>query len=58
MGELRGLISIDELEALTGSDEIDTVVTAFTDHYGTGSWKALHGPSFPGGDLRARDPRL
>jgi len=34
MGEVRGLISIDELEALVASEEVDTVVTAFTDHYG------------------------
>jgi len=41
MGELRGLISIDELEALVASDEVDTVVTAFTDHYGR-----VHGKRF------------
>jgi glutamine synthetase len=41
MGELRGLISIDELEALVASEDIDTVVTAFTDHYGR-----VHGKRF------------
>ena len=41
MGELRGLISIDELEALVASEDVDTVVTAFTDHYGR-----VHGKRF------------
>jgi len=41
MGELRGLISIDALEALVASEDVDTVLTAFTDHYGR-----VHGNRF------------
>ena len=57
MGELRGLISIDELEALVASDEVDTVVTVHRP-LREGPWEALHRTPFPRRDLRARDTRL
>lgn len=41
MAGLRGMLSIDELGSLVESGEIDTVVTAFTDHYGR-----VHGKRF------------
>ncbi|MCY3833056.1 MAG: glutamine synthetase family protein [Chloroflexi bacterium] len=34
MALLRGMLSLDELSALAAADEIDTVIVAFSDHYG------------------------
>lgn len=41
MAGFRGMISIEELESSVASHEIDTVVVAFTDHYGR-----VHGKRF------------
>ncbi len=41
MAQQRGLLSIDTLESMVAGGEIDTVITAFTDHYGR-----LHGKRF------------
>ena len=38
---MRGLISVDQLREMVGTDDIDTVVVAFTDHYGR-----LHGKRY------------
>ena len=34
MNSQRGMLSVEELRAKVEAGEIDTVVTAFTDHYG------------------------
>ncbi|MCH8986270.1 MAG: glutamine synthetase, partial [Acidobacteria bacterium] len=41
MAQLRGLLSIDELADRVESGGIDTVIVAFTDHYGR-----VHGKRF------------
>src|SRR3972149_4818883 len=41
-----GMISIEELEAYVGSHDIDTVVVAFTDHYGRGHGKRFDAHHF------------
>ncbi len=44
MADLRGMLTLDQLRAGTEAGEIDTVVVAFTDHYGR-----LHGKRFDAG---------
>jgi glutamine synthetase len=41
---MRGMITIEELGSLVDADEVDTVVVAFTDHYGR-----LHGKRYDAG---------
>ncbi len=41
MGKTRGILDIDELTALVETGDIDTVMVAFTDHYGR-----VHGKRF------------
>lgn len=41
---VRGMLTLEELTDLVGDDQIDTVVVAFTDHYGR-----LHGKRFDAG---------
>ncbi|MDH3306848.1 MAG: glutamine synthetase family protein [Acidimicrobiia bacterium] len=44
MAHLKGMLTLDELSVLTETGEIDTVITAFTDHYGR-----VHGKRFDAG---------
>ena len=58
MANIKGMLTLEILKKLVRGDEIDTVLTVFTDHYGRFMGKRFDAGLFPGRDCKSRHSRM